>query len=59
VRNSIILIGHWLLHAYAMIAITQLQDIATHSALLALVPLPTLFYIVTACFTDPNKMHSD
>lgn len=59
IRNGVILIGHWLLHAYGIIAITQLQDPILHSSLVALVPLPALFYILTARFTDPSKLHSD
>ncbi|XP_069673535.1 JNK1/MAPK8-associated membrane protein isoform X1 [Periplaneta americana] len=59
IRNIVILLGHWLLHAYGIIAITQLQDPVFHSALVALVPLPAVFYILTARFTDPNKLHVD
>ncbi|XP_049778192.1 JNK1/MAPK8-associated membrane protein [Schistocerca cancellata] len=59
VRNGVILIGHWLLHAYGIIAITQLQDPVLHSSLVALVPLPAVFYILTARFTDPSKLHVD
>jgi hypothetical protein len=60
-RNSVILIGHWMLHAYAIIAIMhkELREYTTHLALLSLVPLPAIFYILTARFTDPNKMHSE
>lgn len=58
-RNVVILLGHWLLHAYGIIAITQLQDPVFHSALVALVPLPAVFYVLTARFTDPNKLHTD
>ncbi|KAK7794477.1 hypothetical protein R5R35_004700 [Gryllus longicercus] len=58
-RNMVILIGHWLLHAYGIIAITQLKDPIFHASLLALVPLPAVFYILTAQFTDPNKLHTD
>ncbi|PSN44720.1 JNK1/MAPK8-associated membrane protein [Blattella germanica] len=59
IRNIVILLGHWLLHAYGIIAITQLQDPVFHSALVGLVPLPAVFYILTARFTDPNKLHVD
>lgn len=58
-RNIVILLGHWILHAYGIIAITQLQDPVLDKALLALVPLPAVFYILTARFTDPNKLHAD
>lgn len=55
-RNVIILIGHWLLHAYGIIAITQLTNPVVHALLILLVPLPALFYIFTARFTDPGKL---
>lgn len=59
IRNVVIILGHWLLHAYGIIAITELKDPVFHSALIALVPLPAVFYILTARFTDPNKLHAD
>nr|CAD7402629.1 unnamed protein product [Timema cristinae] len=59
VRNMVILIGHWLLHAYGIIALTQLREPALHAALIALIPLPAAFYVLTARFTDPNKVHTD
>lgn len=58
-RNIVILLGHWALHAYGIIAITQLTKPAIHASLILLVPLPALFYIFTARFTDPNKLHID
>ncbi|KAJ8928223.1 hypothetical protein NQ314_019287 [Rhamnusium bicolor] len=56
-RNVIILIGHWCLHAYGIVSITQLTDPMIHALLIILVPVPALFYIFTAKFTDPNKCH--
>ncbi|XP_044265137.1 JNK1/MAPK8-associated membrane protein [Tribolium madens] len=53
-RNVVILVGHWCLHAYGLISITQLSDPTFHSLLLLLVPLPAFFYIFTARFTDPT-----
>lgn len=58
-RNIVILLGHWALHAYGIVAITQLTRPALHSSLIVLVPLPALFYILTARFTDPCKLHVD
>nr|CAH7733945.1 unnamed protein product [Callosobruchus chinensis] len=55
-RNLVILLGHWGLHAYGLIAVTQLKQPLTHAPLLMLVPLPTVFYILTARFTDPNSV---
>ncbi|CAG9820324.1 unnamed protein product [Phaedon cochleariae] len=56
-RNVVILLGHWFLHAYGIISLTQLADPPIHALLILLVPLPTLFYIFTALFTDPSKSH--
>ena len=58
-RNVLILLGHWALHAYGIIALTQLTDPVFHISLMALVPLPAVFYILTARFTDPNKLHTE
>lgn len=58
-RNLVILLGHWSLHAYGIVAITGLRSIPFHLGLLALVPLPAAFYILTARFTDPNKFRSE
>ncbi|BFZ11777.1 hypothetical protein BsWGS_14816 [Bradybaena similaris] len=57
VRNLMILLGHWALHAYGIIAITQLTQPLLHASLIALVPFPTIFYIVTVRFTDPSLMY--
>lgn len=54
-RNVAILLGHWCLHAYGIISITQLTNPALHSLMILLVPLPAIFYVCTAKFTDPNK----
>ena len=58
-RNLVILLGHWLLHAFGIAAITQLKDPQFHLPLLALVPLPSLFYVATARFTDPSNFSTD
>ncbi|KAF7280044.1 JNK1/MAPK8-associated membrane protein [Rhynchophorus ferrugineus] len=57
-RNIIILLGHWCLHAYGIISITQLTQPVVHGLLMLLVPLPALFYVFTAKFTDPSKFYS-
>lgn len=41
--------GHWLLLAYGIISLRQ------HLGLLALVPFPSIFYILTVHFTDPEE----
>lgn len=58
-RNFIILIGHWALHAFGILAITQLTHLEFHLSLLSLIPLPALFYVITARFTDPVNFKSD
>ena len=42
--------GHWALHAYGILAITEVRQFSIHLSLLTLVPLPALFYILTARF---------
>uniref|UniRef100_A0A0B6YPL7 JNK1/MAPK8-associated membrane protein n=1 Tax=Arion vulgaris TaxID=1028688 RepID=A0A0B6YPL7_9EUPU len=56
VRNLLILVGHWALHAYGIVAITELTQPIFHASLIVLVPFPTIFYIVTVRFTDPSLM---
>lgn len=56
-RDGVILLGHWMLHGYGLIAVTQLKEPPFHYAMAGLVPLPTIFYILTARFTDPVKYH--
>ncbi|XP_023022504.2 JNK1/MAPK8-associated membrane protein isoform X2 [Leptinotarsa decemlineata] len=56
-RNVVILLGHWCLHAYGIVSLTQLSNPHLHPLLILLVPLPAAFYVLTARFTDPNKSH--
>ncbi|XP_070577510.1 JNK1/MAPK8-associated membrane protein-like [Ptychodera flava] len=56
--HIVILLGHWAAHAYGIISITQLENIVLHLALLALVPVPALFYLMTVRFTDPTKVQT-
>lgn len=60
-RNLVILLGHWLFLAYGIVSAIELNNLSfqwsLESAILALVPVPTIFYIVTAKFTDPTKLH--
>jgi len=55
----VILLGHWLLHAYGISSITPLDKVSSYWAFFLLVPLPAVFYILTAKFTDPKKVHCD
>lgn len=57
-RNLVILLGHWALHAYGILAVTELKKLTLHLSLLALVPVPTVFYVLTARFTDPARINS-
>lgn len=57
IRNLVILLGHWCLHAYGIIAVTELKDLTLHLSLIGLVPLPAVFYILTARFTDPARIN--
>ncbi|KXJ80376.1 hypothetical protein RP20_CCG025182 [Aedes albopictus] len=50
-RNVTIILGHWLLLAYGIISIRF--EISYFSLLL--VPVPALFYIFTAKYTDPDN----
>ena len=52
-KNLVIIVGHWILHAYGIIAITQLTKPEFHASLLVLTIFPTIFYIVTCKFSDP------
>lgn len=54
-RNALIILFHCGLHAFGIIALTQLRHY-TDYALLLLVPFPSLFYIATSKFTDPVKL---
>lgn len=56
-RHAIILFGHWLLHAYGIIALTRLETPWFHASLLALIPSPAIFYILTVSFTNPDKLN--
>ncbi len=59
VRNLMILVCHWLLHAYGIIAITELKEPAFHASFLFLVPFPSLFYLITVKYTDPDKIKAE
>ncbi|CAD6231814.1 GSCOCG00001599001-RA-CDS [Cotesia congregata] len=59
VRNVIVILGHWLLHGYGIMAVATLRSVNIHPTMLLLVPLPALFYIITARFTDPHKLHAE
>ena len=55
-RNLTIVIGHWFLHAFGIIAMTELENPILDLPLIALVPFPVLFYILTVKFTEPLNL---
>ncbi|ESO93614.1 hypothetical protein LOTGIDRAFT_119100 [Lottia gigantea] len=55
-RNIIIILGHWVLHAYGIISLTRLTQPVFHAPLIALVPFPAIFYILTVRFSDPDNL---
>nr|XP_034959987.1 JNK1/MAPK8-associated membrane protein isoform X4 [Zootoca vivipara] len=58
-KRLIVLFSHWLLHAYGIISISKLNNVYQDLPLLALVPAPALFYLLTAKYTDPSRILSD
>ncbi|XP_069494998.1 JNK1/MAPK8-associated membrane protein isoform X2 [Ambystoma mexicanum] len=58
-KRLIVLFSHWLLHAYGIISISRVEKLERDLPLLALVPAPALFYLLTAKFTDPARIHSE
>ncbi|XP_017793682.1 PREDICTED: JNK1/MAPK8-associated membrane protein [Habropoda laboriosa] len=56
-KNAIVILGHWLFYGYGLMAAATFRGLGIHPAMLTLVPLPALFYILTAKFTDPQKLH--
>lgn len=55
-RNVVIILGHWFLHAIGLVALTHFKNLLRDLLLLLCVPLPTIFYILTARFSDPSKI---
>lgn len=58
-KRLVVLFSHWLLHAYGIISISRLDKLEQDLPLLALVPGPALFYLLTARFTEPNRIISE
>ncbi|KAG8449388.1 hypothetical protein GDO86_016149 [Hymenochirus boettgeri] len=56
-KRLVVLFSHWLIHAYGIISISRVDKFEKDLPLLALVPGPTLFYLLTARFTDPSRIH--
>ncbi|XP_048340622.1 JNK1/MAPK8-associated membrane protein-like [Sphaerodactylus townsendi] len=58
-KRLIVLFSHWVLHAYGIISISKLNYIYQDLPLLALVPAPALFYLLTAKYTEPSRILSE
>nr|XP_020658169.1 JNK1/MAPK8-associated membrane protein isoform X1 [Pogona vitticeps] len=58
-KRLIVLFSHWLLHAYGIISICKLNNVYQDLPLLALVPAPALFYLLTAKYTEPSRILSE
>ncbi|ODN04944.1 JNK1/MAPK8-associated membrane protein [Orchesella cincta] len=58
-RNIGVIFCHWFLHAYGIISIVHQEYLYRDLYLLVLVPVPAILYILTASFTDPNKVNGD
>ncbi|XP_055721699.1 JNK1/MAPK8-associated membrane protein-like [Salvelinus fontinalis] len=58
-KRLVVLFSHWLLHAYGIISISRLDKLEQDLPLLALVPGPALFYLLTARFTEPCRILSE
>nr|SVE74383.1 EOG090X0BGA [Daphnia barbata] len=59
VHNLVVVIGHWVLHGFGLVALTLWLQPQFLAAVLTLVPVPTFLYIALSRFTDPGKFHSD
>ncbi|KAJ7371796.1 hypothetical protein OS493_023137 [Desmophyllum pertusum] len=54
-RHVVIIMTHWLAHAYGILAVTQLRNPPVHGPMFTLVLAPVLFFLITHSFTEPNK----
>ncbi|KAJ3608927.1 hypothetical protein NHX12_023455 [Muraenolepis orangiensis] len=58
-KRLVVLFSHWVVHAYGIISISRLDRLEQDLPLLALVPGPALFYLITARFTEPTRILSE
>ncbi|XP_062905781.1 JNK1/MAPK8-associated membrane protein isoform X2 [Mobula hypostoma] len=58
-KRMVVLFSHWILHAYGIISISRLDKLDQDLPLLALVPTPALFYLLTAKYTEPSRILSE
>jgi hypothetical protein len=54
-RLIAIMVGHWLLLAYGLLALTQVSQPVVHGPMFVLVTTPVIFYLATSSLTEPSK----
>ncbi|XP_033631429.1 JNK1/MAPK8-associated membrane protein-like [Asterias rubens] len=57
-RHLVILLAHWLCHAFGIISLTRLANPSFNLPMLSLVLLPVVFYLSTEKFTEPCRIQS-
>ncbi|XP_060239254.1 JNK1/MAPK8-associated membrane protein-like [Meriones unguiculatus] len=55
----LVLLSHWFLHAYGVIALSRGKQLKQNLILLIFVPVPALFYLLTTKFTKPSRIISE
>jgi len=55
-RIIALIILHWCMHAFAIIAITRNESLFDTLKILCLTPLPTIFFFLTIRFSDPCQI---
>lgn len=58
-HNLMVVLGHWVLHGFGLVALTMWLEPKLLVTILTLVPLPTFLYVALSRFTDPGKFHAD
>ncbi|KAG8013447.1 JNK1/MAPK8-associated membrane protein, partial [Nibea albiflora] len=58
-KRLVVLFSHWLLHAYGIISISRLDKLEQDLLCWPSCPVPALFYIATAKFTEPSRILSE
>lgn len=55
-RNACVALTHCFLYAYCVASFTQFTQPLFHACLLLLIPVPAVFYVLTAGVSDPKKL---
>ncbi|CAH1793123.1 unnamed protein product [Owenia fusiformis] len=58
-RNIFIILGHWVIHAFGIVAVTQFKEPLLHGPLLLVIPVPAIYYLLTVKFTEPSSILED